>query len=183
VKDQIQQDDLNFDTLTPVELPVMVQGKSYILKEASGKAATIYRNALLASMTLGPDGKPTSLRGMASVEPLLVSHCLYTTKSDGNGELKADKLVTQATIESWPSRIQKTLFAKIKEVSMLQEEASERELLGKALSSPVSPLPLSDLKEFVDTLGDDYEALKKWLEPTAEEKAKNLQKDTTAGSP
>ena len=167
---------INFDgpdgSLETVEIPVKIDGKDYVLREADGAAATSYRNQLLASMKLGPDGKPSSIHGLASVEPMLVSRCLFDEKN---------KSVPLKVVEGWPSRVQKTLFAKAKEISMLQEEATDRDLLGKALAVEGSPLAMDGLRSFVDGLGKDYDSLKQWLKPTPEERIKNSSTDTTDG--
>ncbi len=107
--------ELKFD-LSVIEIPVNIENKKYILREASGAAACSYRNAMIECTQLGPDGKPTKLKGIANVEPLLVSLCLFDDKN---------KRVPVATIQSWPSRIQKTLFDKAKEISELGEEEEE----------------------------------------------------------
>ena len=106
-------DELVFDNLELVELPVIVGDKSYTLREANGGAACQYRNALIECTKLGPGGVPTQLKGIASVEPLLVSLCLFDEKG---------KRVPTSTIEKWPARVQKALFEKAKEISELGED-------------------------------------------------------------
>jgi hypothetical protein len=166
-------ESFDFSSLERVNIPVTVGDQQYILKEASGGAAKAYRNALMACMVLGPEGKPIKLSGLASVEPLLVSLCLVDSKG---------RPVDQKTVESWPARIVKVLFEKAKEISGLTEEAEERSLLGKALALNSSPIELDDLRQFVVGLGDEYKPLIKWLAPTEEEKVKNSQSSTTDGS-
>lgn len=107
-----------FDSLTPVEVPVTIAGESYTLREATGETAVQYRDAMLACTTLGPEGKPTIISGLAGVEPLLVSLCLYDS---------IDHLVPEATIRSWPARIQKALFERAKQISDLDEGEDEDE--------------------------------------------------------
>lgn len=111
--------DLVFD-LTPRKVSVVIDGKAYSLQEASGDAACRYRNALLDCTQLGPEGKPTKIKGMADVEPFLLSLCLY----DENG-----KLVPANKIRQWPSRIQKAIFEKLKEISELDEEEGQEDSL------------------------------------------------------
>lgn len=102
-----------FDDLTPVEVPVTVGAKQYVLREANGDAAVKYRNAMLACTQISQDSKAVSIRGMADLEPFLVSLCLF----DAQG-----KSVTKNEILSWPSRVQKALFARAKTISGLNEE-------------------------------------------------------------
>jgi hypothetical protein len=56
--------------------------------------------------------------GLANVEPLLVSLCLFRE----NGAP-----VLLATVRSWPARVVKSLFEKAKEISDLGEERKEEE--------------------------------------------------------
>ncbi len=107
------KDELNFDDLTLIELPVSVKGVKYVLREASGDAAVRYRNKLLDGTTLGPEGNVVKVIGMANVEPFLVSLCLFDEKG---------RPVKCELIRSWPARIQKALFEKVKEISELDEE-------------------------------------------------------------
>jgi hypothetical protein len=113
-------DGLNFDDLTPVEIPVTISGKSYFLLEATGDASCKYRNAQLAATQLGPDGKPIGIRGMADVDPLLVSLCLV----DENR-----KPVSVATIRAWPARVLEALAKKVKSISGMDEVAKPEEAL------------------------------------------------------
>lgn len=103
---------LDLGDLTPIEVPVLLGGKRFVLREASGEAGCKYRNAMLNCTQLGPDGRPASIRGLADVEPLLVSLCLF----DEQG-----KAVLLGTIRGWPARIQKALFEQAKFISGLQE--------------------------------------------------------------
>lgn len=166
--------DLDFDSLTLVELPVKYKGNSYILREADERAARAYRNALLSCMTLGPDGKPQTLKNLADVEPLLVSLCLF----DARG-----KLVPKAIIETWPSRMVKKLFDKAKAISDLNEESAERKAFLAALKRTDTPVSLDTFREWANALPkSEFEALQRWLKPTEEEAAKNALSDTTIGS-
>jgi hypothetical protein len=118
--------EMKFDSLTPIEVAVEIEGKAYTLREASGDAACKYRNAQLERVEMGPEGKPSRFHGLADLEPLLVSLCLF---NDENG-----KQVNINTIRSWPSRILKPLFDKAKEISELGEEEETIEDLQKKLA-------------------------------------------------
>lgn len=119
-------DPMSFD-LTPICIAVTVGNKKYALKEASGDAAVRYRNAQLGCTELGPDGKPKKIVGIGDTEPLLVSLCLFeVTEVDAEGNIvKTGANVPVNTIRSWPARIQKALFEKIKEVSEIDKEDEE----------------------------------------------------------
>ncbi len=113
--------DLNFDDLTPVEIPFSLGGKNYVLREATGDAAVQYRNAVAASTQLA-DGKVSSIKNMADTEPFLVSLCVWELLEDGK-----ERAITGARVRSWPARVQRRLFKKIQDVSEL-DEASLQEL-------------------------------------------------------
>jgi len=115
--------------LQPRQIKVEIGDKSYVLKEASEDAAAKYQNALFRSTTLGPDMKPVKVDGLADIEPLLVSLCLY------DGE---ENLVPLDVIRSWPARIVKKLYQWVRENSDLEGgegdegEDREEERLGKS---------------------------------------------------
>lgn len=106
-------EELNFNDLKLIEVPVTIEGKKYTLRETDGEASVTYDNALLDSGVLGPDGKTTRYLGLANRQPLLVSLCLF----DESGER-----VPEAVVRSWPGRVQKRLFAKAREISRLDDE-------------------------------------------------------------
>ena len=167
-------DELDFDDLVEIEVPIKVKGKDYILREASSQAACAYRNAMIRCTTLGPDGRATRMDNIADTEPLLVSLCLFQT--DG-------KPVDLGTIRSWPTRVVTALYDKAKEISSLNEVPTEKELLLEALVLPTSPCTIQELRDFIKDLNPDkYAPLQKWIKPTPEEEAKNLLKQTEAGS-
>lgn len=116
---------MRFD-LAVVEVPIKIGNNDYILREASEDAVCKYRNALLKSTKLGPEGKPSAIDGMADVEPLLVSFCLFE-KYDHKGVQK-ERNVSLQTIRSWPSRIVTQLFDKAKEISEIEEKETPEEL-------------------------------------------------------
>jgi len=103
---------IDFGSCLLQEVPVVVEGKNYVLKEATGSAATAWRNAKAESIKLR-NGKPVGFsKGPTDSDPFLVSLCLFN--SEGN-------LVPKETILSWPDRIQKTLFERLKQISDLSE--------------------------------------------------------------
>jgi len=115
---------MDFD-LEPIVIPVRIKDKKgtihhYELREASGGDACRWRNSLLNKAKIGSDGKPTSFGNIADTEPILVALCLYPEGS--NERVSVDK------VRSWPSRIQKALFAKAKEISDLDDDEEDKEL-------------------------------------------------------
>ena len=127
---------LNFDTddLTPRELPVKFRGLSYVLREASEDAVCRYRNKIM-ECTVMQDGKAQRVQGMADVEPLLVSLCLFEEAPldtmgafhpppHRDGRLYPPGLlpVPLEVVLSWPNRVVKKLFETAKRISDLEHE-------------------------------------------------------------
>lgn len=176
--------ELNFSDLSLIELPVTgPDGKAYILKEATGKAAKAYRNALMACTTLGPTGKPQSIRNLADVEPMLVGMCLFHAEEGKN----KGQPVSQSTIENWPAKVVKALFEKIKEISGLDEEETTIEVsLKKLLKREGAPCTPEQLASFIKSLPDDVknsDEFKTLAKAFEEEPSKNSSASTTDGSP
>ena len=105
-------EELNFDDIAPIEIPVVIKGKRYTLKEASGDAACRYRNAVLSALQVSKTGEVTGARNLADTEPLLVSLCLFDEQ---------DKPVPIKTVRSWPARVVRTLFEKAADISDLAD--------------------------------------------------------------
>lgn len=128
--DQTVGEALEFDLSAPIVIPVKLKDKDgelkdYELREANGDVACRWRNAILQRTTLGPDGKPSSLGAIADTEPILVSLCLFEAGTNRN--------VPVGTIRQWPSKVQKALFEKAKEISELDDD---EEVKKKAKNEP-----------------------------------------------
>lgn len=110
--------EIRFDDITPIEEVVYIGGEEYILREISGDAAVRYDNARIAC-TVYEDGKMVRMVGLADLEPMLVSLCLFMR--DGKTH------VSETTIRSWPSRVQSALYARAREVSGMNESVASLE--------------------------------------------------------
>jgi hypothetical protein len=108
----------------PIEIPVSVRRKEYVLCEATEGASIIWRNATMAAAVLGESGKPIGVKNLAETDSLLLSLCMVTAEDR--------KMVSLATIRGWGSRVVKPLAEKAKEISDLREETVEQ--LGKRLA-------------------------------------------------
>ncbi len=178
--------EMSFD-LTATEVPVTIDGEDYVLREASGDTACRYQNAQVACMRM-TDGQVSKVTAIADTQPLLVSLCLVKlVQKPDSDEPELRRPVPISTVRGWPSRVVKDLFERAKEISGLEEAVTERELLGSVLALPDSPLAMDQLRDWVGSQdqelhGRKYAPLQKWLEPTSEEKAKNLQSGMTDGS-
>ena len=143
-------EELNFD-LAPIEIPVTILKKKFILREASGDAACKYRNLQLRStkMTGSSDNKGlqiTSIDGIADAEPLLVSMCLFAVSDEG---VVSPKSVSEQFVRTLPSKYVTKLFEKVQEISGLKEELETEEVLNQQILDASSKL--DKLKQGKDT--------------------------------
>lgn len=122
--------ELNFDDLTPIEIPVSIKGEKYVLKEPTEGAVCRWRDAQLKASKL-TDGKLTSMDGLADTEPLLVSLCIFKIRDLPDGS-KKEVPVELPVVRGWSGRIVKVLFEKLKEIGELEEKDTE-EVLQKRL--------------------------------------------------
>jgi len=121
---------LNFEDLTPAEVPVSIAGRHYVLREATGDAAVKYQNAVTKCSRF-TDGKFSGIQGsLADTQPLLVSLCLFDVEHlQGSTDPKlVAKPVAEHVIRSWPYRIQRSLFDRAKELSGLADEETQETL-------------------------------------------------------
>ena len=124
----MSQEKMTFDT-KPSHVDVSIDGKDYVLKEASASDAKEFRNAALKSFRFGEDGGPESIvgDGVADADILLVSLCLYEKVENSEGETNLIK-VKKALVNSWPARVVKGLFEKAKDISDLGEDSDKDSL-------------------------------------------------------
>ena len=108
---------LDFESTLLVSIPVTIAGVDYELREASGDASAKYRNSMLACSTLGPDGKPTKMDGLADVDFYFLSLCLVDSRTN--------KCVAEMEIRSWPNRICETLIEELKLISGMSDDEPE----------------------------------------------------------
>lgn len=122
---------IEFDSLAPIEVPATIAGKQYLLREASEDAACKYRNAAMRAARFNDRGKVSSIEGVADVEPLLVSLCLFELTGDGKCHLghtvPGERPVPIDELRRWPAKRVKTLFERIKDISDLGEKKEDEE--------------------------------------------------------
>jgi len=117
---QVKYAEMVFEDLAPIEVPVRMGGKRYVLVEASEDAACKYRNHTTGCARF-ENGRMVGLSGpIADVEPLLVSLCLFELY-DHQGETRR-RPVTLNQVKGWPARVVRPLFERAKEIGGLQEE-------------------------------------------------------------
>lgn len=119
-------EELNFDDLQLVQIPVTLQGGKYYLREASGEAAAAYRDELMRGATLNEQGQAVRVDNWSKAQLILISHCLV----DDRG-----LLVPIAKVKSLPARVTDRLAEKAREISNL-DAAGNVEPEARAKNSP-----------------------------------------------
>ena len=109
--------DLRFD-LTLAELPVIIGGEGYVLKELDGAGRDRYLNSLAQRIRVNKAGETAGVKNFTALQATLVAMSLHGP--DGEP-------VNVKTIQSWPSKVVAALFAKAKELSGLGDEDEEDE--------------------------------------------------------
>lgn len=144
-------EELDFGSLQVKEVPVtLTNGSKWTLKEATGKAATDHRNAIMACTVWGPDGRAVGLKDLASVEARFVAACLF----DASGRNPTPQMV-----QSEPARVQKALYEKLKELSEFGENTIAISDLEDALKRSDSPVSLEVFTEWAKALPDEHQSL------------------------
>lgn len=168
---ELDFDNLDFDSLSIIELPVRIDGEDYMLRELDGKGSVRHKNAQMACTIIDPKtGKPAGLKNIGSLEPLLIHLCLF--EKDKNGEFTVN--VPEEKILSWPAKRLTVLHAKAKKISNLKSNPPERKALEKALELANAPITGEQLGDFIMSLtGDEYKPIQAWFEPQPEEQSKN----------
>lgn len=116
-----------------IEIPIVLNGKGltgrkFVLVEASGPASLKYKNAC-AKCSAFQDGEFVGIQGdIASTQPLLISLCLFEDVPDGRRVPTSFNFAANL-----PSKVQRTLFDKAKEISELGDEEETAEELEKQI--------------------------------------------------
>ena len=117
--DQLAPMDFPEEGLT--EVSVTIGEKSYVLKGASGSAATTWRNAKGDTLQIRGE-QVVGTKSIANADPLLLSLCLYNDQVN---------LVPLKTILSWKDKIQKDLVERLLLISDLSMADNTVESLEK----------------------------------------------------
>jgi hypothetical protein len=156
----LASNELDFTDLTPIEVPVKIGNKRYILCEAPHAVAKRYRAESLRGAELDMDqttGKTTmrQFQGLASGESLLLSLCLHELLPNEEGDqFKKRKPVTQAFIESLPDRVTKSLYEKLMEICPSLKETETLENLYKQrdrINEKIKRLEVADPKKLLSS--------------------------------
>lgn len=106
-----------FDSIELIQVPVVLQGKRYVLQEPSFFAGCRYRDALINRSKTDDDGNIVSYDGISDVEIVLVSECLFEDLRDAEDAPPVlGNKVSKEVIGLWPDRIARKLYAATREI-------------------------------------------------------------------
>lgn len=173
VKDE-EKYEFDFSDIQWIEIPVTgPDNEEYILRELDAGGARKYNDARISGVTM-EDGKVVKVENIGGLEVLLVSLCLRAVNK---------RPIRPQSIEGWQERIIKKLFDKAKEISDIEEESADDNLvvLKQTFGREDAPFPYEEIKRFVDSQTDDYyKPLQKAMAAAdKEDSAKNLPKSST----
>lgn len=87
-----------------------------IVREMTGKQRDDYLNAMLGSMELGADGKPTRVKNFAGLSTQLLALTLH----EGGQPVPLDQ------IETWPASVINGLFDIAQSINALTDESAQQ---------------------------------------------------------
>jgi hypothetical protein len=119
-------DEMIFDDVTLIQIPVRIGSERFILREADEETAIKYRSMILKAARVSDGGKfSLGTDGLALLEPMTVGLCLFKEPyRDG------DQSVGESFVRKLKPKTVSALFDKIKEISHLGE-TENREGLEK----------------------------------------------------
>lgn len=118
--------ELTFDSIAPLEIPVTIAEKKYLLREPTADADCRYRSALMRGTRFSADGKQATAEGNAEAELLLISLCLVE-KFDSGG-VEKERPVPLVVVKGWPARIHQALFEQAEKLRPKKVEETADEL-------------------------------------------------------
>jgi len=104
---------LTFETKLK-EIPVVIDGKNYTIKELNGELQEEYTDSMSGRMQFNDEGKMTGMTSYKGLRTGLIAACLY----DDNGAL-----VSEDILKKWPSSVLQSLFDAASELSGLNQGA------------------------------------------------------------
>jgi hypothetical protein len=126
----MNSEEMVFEDLAPVEVPVRIGKKRYVLREASADAVIKYRNALTNGAVINPKTGTVIQGDMAAAEPIAVAACLYEVWDEN----KDPRPVLLSEVLKWRNSIVAPLFNRLRSISPnLMADAADEE---KAKNEP-----------------------------------------------
>jgi len=106
------------------EVPVAIDGNSYILRELDGRQKGKYLNKMGGRIVLNAKGEVASFKDYAGLESTLLSLCLYDSE---NKLVPATVMDGTEEEQGWPSTMLTGLFDAAQDLSGLNEEARKKQ--------------------------------------------------------
>lgn len=133
--------EMVFDSPDPVVMPVRIGKLSGFLHEASAGDVVKYRDEVARAGKFGDDGRVDWNTSLAKAELTLVCCCLRLTADGGS-----PPLATMEQLSGWSNRVQKALFAKVGEISALDDKPTIESLEARiaALQKQLAELRKGD---------------------------------------
>lgn len=107
-------DQMRFDNITLIEVPVRLGKCDYLLVEANGTAVCNYKDALMAHSEIDPVTQKAKVRMNPAADATLVAGCLY--------KLPERSPVTLEFVQTLPGRVIEALSKRAKHISELDKE-------------------------------------------------------------
>jgi hypothetical protein len=176
--------------LAPIEVPVKVKDRDgrdrqFVLREASGASATKHRGLSIASLRFGKHGRAETIAAsLADAEPILISECLYEADENGkvrslaNGDPDPKFLVPLKVIQSWPAKVTRAIYERLKVMSDLGESGADVEpemiaLCRRDLNREYHPDVTGGKSDVMTGINVALDWFKEHVKETAEARAKN----------
>lgn len=123
--------ELNYDSLDLIEIPVTIAGRKYVLREADGPASCKYHDAHLRSVR-EREATDTDQRfdGLHEVEYLLVGLCLFEKHADNT---VSEEPVGLEGVKGWKYKVVGDLFKHVEDISELSKTSEANLLKQKEL--------------------------------------------------
>lgn len=122
--------EMVFEDLKPVEVPVRVHGRKYLLREASEGAYSEYRNFMARNVKLGEaaDGttRVTSAENVFDAVTVLLGGCLFGPLDERGGP--PEQPVGRAFVQGLPRRVTEPLFDRARQISNIDQPADPDKL-------------------------------------------------------
>lgn len=141
---------LTFDDQAPVEIPVTIGKRRFILREADTAVYTRYRDGMQKEITVDPETKRISAGAATKAQIQAIAMSLTELRVNGDAKTQHVK-VSVDTVMKFKPAVTKAIFAKLCEISpglSVDEDAKVRQQREASLkNSPDDGTPSSDTVE------------------------------------
>ncbi len=121
--------NLTWESAEPKEEDVTIGKMTYILREASGGAASEHKDATFKAVKVNNQTNTSTFSGIADADLVLLSRCLFEDKTPADKpDRKMLMPVQLSTVRSWPNRITEPLVEHLKEISGMQVKETKESL-------------------------------------------------------